>query len=103
MDFGAWRYWAELTSAHTTFTFQHGFGLGVLRKPDGAPADAPLLELLFSADAQIEARLRALYVHASRHVDMLRYAAFVDAVGAALRAQSVADDSSASPDPTVRP
>jgi predicted O-methyltransferase YrrM len=87
MDFGAWRYWAELAARHRTFTFQHGFGLGVLNKSGPPRAEAPLLELLFSGDAQIEARLRALYVHASRHVDMLRYAAFVDAVGAALREQ----------------
>jgi hypothetical protein len=93
MDFGAWRFWAELATAHTSFTFWHGFGLGVLRKAGDLPTEGPLLELLFSGDVQTESRLRAFYVHASQHVDMLRYAAFVEAVQAALLEQSGAERS----------
>jgi hypothetical protein len=62
----------------------------VLRKPGESDARAPLLELLFSGDPHTQARMRAFYVYASRHVDMLRYAAFVEAVGAALRAENTA-------------
>jgi predicted O-methyltransferase YrrM len=78
MDFGAWKYWSELTSAHQTFTFRHGFGLGVLRKPGGPENHAPLLELLFSGDSAAESKLRALYVHAAEHVNMLRHRAAIE-------------------------
>ncbi len=38
-DFGVWRFWDGLRAAvpGDTFYFQHGFGLGVLRKPGGEP------------------------------------------------------------------
>jgi hypothetical protein len=93
MDFGAWRFWAELAPRHASFAFRHGFGLGVLRKAGGSPAEAPLLELLFSGDEEAASRLRAFYVHASRHVDLLRYAAFLAGVRAALRAEGEAGGS----------
>jgi predicted O-methyltransferase YrrM len=87
MDFGAWRFWDEISTRHESFTFLHGFGLGVLRKP-GAPSEqAPLLELLFRGDAETESRLRAFYVHASRHVDLLRHKELVDALKARVREQ----------------
>lgn len=79
MDFGAWKYWDELTKAHTTFTFRHGFGLGVLRKPGNARS-GPLQDFLFSGDAETETRLRALYVHAAKHLDMARNCASLEAL-----------------------
>lgn len=70
-DFGAWKFWDEVRGQHETFTFNHGFGLGVLRKPGGnREHDSELLKLLF--DNQTEesnANLRAFYVHASKHLD----------------------------------
>lgn len=78
MDFGAWKYWSELVAGHRTFTFTHGFGLGVLQKPGGPDRNAPLLDLLFSGDPEAAAKLRALYVHAARHVNMLRHRAAVE-------------------------
>jgi len=78
MDFGAWKYWSELRAAHRTFTFHHGFGLGVLEKPGNPERGAPLLELLFSGNEQTESKLRALYVHAAKHVNMLRHRAAVE-------------------------
>jgi len=71
-DFGAWRFWDELCRDHETFTFGHGFGLGVLRKPGRSGTGGPLLELLFSADDEKRRALREFYVHAARHVDLCR-------------------------------
>jgi predicted O-methyltransferase YrrM len=78
MDFGAWRYWDELTTRHSTFAFRHGFGLGVLRKTGGAPPEAPLLRFLFSDNEETARRLRAFYVYAGRHVDMMRHRSLVE-------------------------
>ncbi|MEP2757515.1 class I SAM-dependent methyltransferase [Parvibaculum sp.] len=71
-DFGAWKFWEELTGKHETFTFNHGFGLGVLRKPGGNRDNDPeLVNLLFPAQPAPEASasLRAFYVHASKHME----------------------------------
>lgn len=71
MDFGAWRYFDELEREHETFRFQHGFGLGVLRKP-GPVRSAPLLDLVFSKDRAVRERLRAFYVHAAENQELRR-------------------------------
>jgi predicted O-methyltransferase YrrM len=71
LDFGAWRYWAELEAAHDTFLFRHGFGLGVLRKPGPARA-SPLLELLFLKDERVREKLRSFYVHAAVDQELRR-------------------------------
>ena len=58
-DFGAWKFWGELESSHEQcFRFDHGFGLGVLRKPGPVLADQPLLQLLFAGSAEEHVRLR---------------------------------------------
>lgn len=75
MDFGAWKYWQEIAKQYPSFEFRHGFGLGVLRKPGGAPANSPLLKLLFEGSEQDHAELRALYVHAAKHFELARKAA----------------------------
>lgn len=73
-DFGAWKFWEETAPLHETFTFNHGFGLGVLRKPGGDRSQDPeLLKLLFDAkDDKDGAKLRAFYVHASKHLENTR-------------------------------
>lgn len=78
-DFGAWKFFEELEQEHQDiFRFNHGFGLGVLRKPGGSPPSHQLMELLFNSDEETQKRLRQLYVHAglfieSRHkADVLR-------------------------------
>lgn len=73
-DFGAWKFWDETCAQHETFTFGHGFGLGVLRKPGGdRSADHPLLKLLFEGAREDDgAALRAFYVHASKHLENTR-------------------------------
>lgn len=71
-DFGVWRFWDEIRDQHETFTFNHGFGLGVLRKAGGdRQHDPDLLKLLFAADDD-GASLRAFYVHASKHLNTTR-------------------------------
>jgi hypothetical protein len=73
LDFGAWRYWSELSRDHETFLFRHGFGLGVVRKAGGdRRADPALLRLLFSRNEDERARLRAFYVHACEWHEMQR-------------------------------
>jgi hypothetical protein len=84
-DFGAWRFFGELEATHETFLFRHGFGLGVLRKPGGAPNDAPLFALLFGGDDAARDALRAFYVHASVHLDLLRRREVVERLRASVR------------------
>lgn len=73
-DFGAWKFWDEVRLEHETFTFNHGFGLGVLRKPGGDRSnDSALIKLLFEDQTeQSQAALRAFYVHASKHAENTR-------------------------------
>ncbi|MGL4316267.1 MAG: class I SAM-dependent methyltransferase [Pseudomonas sp.] len=70
-DFGVWKFWDEIRGQYETFTFNHGFGLGVLRKPGGDRSnDSELLKLLFSPQSdESAAALRAFYVHASKHLE----------------------------------
>lgn len=88
LDFGAWRFWKELETQHESFLFSHGYGLGVLRKPGGPVRDSMLLDLLFDGDEADRARLRAFYVHASEHIDLLRHLDFTEKVRAAMLAAS---------------
>jgi hypothetical protein len=71
-DFGAWKYWQELESQHKTFKFNHGFGLGVLRKPGGEGEDPTLLKLMFESDEVTRQKLRQFYVHIGLHNEMRR-------------------------------
>ena len=74
-DFGAWKFFAELEEEHEEiFRFNHGFGLGVLRKPGGNPPHTELTELLFSRDLETEKRLRQLYSHAAHFLEARRQA-----------------------------
>ncbi len=73
-DFGAWKFWDEIRNQHETFTFNHGYGLGVFRKPGGDRSNDPeLLKLLFEGQTeQTVAAMRAFYVHASKHLENTR-------------------------------
>ena len=72
-DFGAWKFWQELEASHPQcFRFDHGFGLGVLRKPGPSLPDHPLLQLLFAGSDQERRRLRQFYVHAAEHLEARR-------------------------------
>jgi hypothetical protein len=78
-DYGAWKFWEELSPGYPSFRFRHGFGLGVLRKPGGEAASHPLLRLLFDSSAEDQASLRQLYVHAAEFMDARRKARRFDA------------------------
>ena len=66
MDFGAWKFWEEISNQYNTFTFKQGFGLGVLRKAGGEELNNDLLKMLFSTDTKTQEDLRAFYAHAAR-------------------------------------
>ena len=73
-DFGCWKFWEEIAPQHETFTFHHGFGLGVLRKNGGDRSHDPeIIDLLFDhSTPEAAARLRAFYVHACRSLENAR-------------------------------
>ena len=75
-DFGAWKFFEEVQeTAEETFRFDHGFGLGVLRKPGGDRSeDHPLLKLLFSSSELDKQRLKQFYVHAAHFLEARRQA-----------------------------
>ena len=70
-DFGVWKFWAELQGQYETFTFNHGFGLGVLRKPgpDEGEEEHPLLKLLFKGDVEEQHKLRQIYIHNGEYLE----------------------------------
>lgn len=74
-DFGAWRFWNELAPQYETFKFNHGFGLGVLRKPGNALPEQPLQQMLFNSDSETQEKLRRFYVHLGRYNELERKAA----------------------------
>lgn len=75
-EYGAWRYFEELQAEHgESFRFDHGFGLGVLRKPGGEATSHPLPALLFSGDPATQHKLRQFYAHAAHFLEARRQAA----------------------------
>lgn len=71
--FGVWRFWDEIEAQQETFTFNHGFGLGVLRKPGGErAADSMLVRMLFAGDPEGEERLRSFYVNIGEYSQLKR-------------------------------
>lgn len=72
-DFGAWKFWEELSQREETFTFKQGFGLGVLRKPSNNPNNsAPLIDLLFNSDKESQSKLRLFYNFAAKYQELDR-------------------------------
>lgn len=82
-DFGAWKYFEELEASHPeTFKFNHGFGLGVLRKPGGERPPHQLLDLLFTDDDDEKKKLRQFYAHAAHFLEARRQAGRFKAIQA---------------------
>ncbi|MCB1615751.1 MAG: class I SAM-dependent methyltransferase [Pseudomonadales bacterium] len=74
MDFGAWKFWEELSASgeYKTMEFKHGFGLGVLQKNGGPQNEHTLLKLLFDASPDEHGELRAFYIHAAKFLELQR-------------------------------
>ena len=70
--FGVRKFWEELVGQYSTFAFSHGYGLGVLLKPEGDRAPSELESLLFNGDEESHSRLRKLYTHIGRYHEALR-------------------------------
>ena len=81
-DFGVWKLWSELKQEHDTFEFDHGFGLGILRKPGGSTNTSELHQMMFSDDDLVTAALKKYYVMASRHLELKRKLARLQSVPA---------------------
>lgn len=71
-DFGVWKLWEEESARFETFEFEHGFGLGVIRKPNGPPSVEPMLQLLFSGAPEQHVQLRSLYLYIAEHLELKR-------------------------------
>jgi len=71
-SFGVRQFWEEIESAHQTFAFKHGFGLGVLRKPGGDRDYSELEQIIFDGSIESKHRIRKLYAHISRNYDAMR-------------------------------
>ncbi len=85
-DYGVRKLWEELSAQYQSFSFQHGYGLGVLRKPGDRPM-SELESLLFEADEQTTQRLRQLYIHLSKSHEAVRRDKRLRAELARLKAQ----------------
>ncbi|MEM1412168.1 MAG: class I SAM-dependent methyltransferase [Pseudomonadota bacterium] len=70
--YGVWKFWEALSTQFDSFTFRHGFGLGVLRKPGGQRSPGPLERLLFEGSDEERRQLRSLYSHASHFMQARR-------------------------------
>lgn len=75
LDFGVWRFWDEIKDQSPTFSFIHGFGLGVLRKPCAERPTGQLQQIMFEGTEADHADLRAFYTFAARYVNLSHRAA----------------------------
>lgn len=65
--FGVWRLWEQLERQHSTFTFHHGHGLGVLAVGE---VESDALRRLFAADETTAERIRADFVRLGAEVEL---------------------------------
>lgn len=69
-DFGAWRFWEEVSPSYPSFAFHHDCGLGVLSKGDAAGIGIPLLAEMLAGAADP----RAIRDHYALCAERLQYA-----------------------------
>lgn len=67
-DFGAWRFWDEVSARHPSFHFLHGHGLGVLAV---GPEQPEAIRWLTSLDAEGVAQVRAFFAARGHAVQVL--------------------------------
>jgi hypothetical protein len=71
-NFGIWKLWDELQLEFPdTFTFNHSWGLGVLRKPDGGSKLPEFLDFLFHSSAEANEQIRRHYVLYAGYLETL--------------------------------
>ena len=71
-NFGIWKLWEELqVEFPDTFTFNHSWGLGVLRKPDDASQLPEFLDLLFHSSTGTNEQIRRHYVLYAAYLETL--------------------------------
>lgn len=65
-----WQRWSE---GRQHFRFDAGAGMGIIRYrgDDHTERSAPLMHLLFNSDADQQQKLRELYRHAARHLELI--------------------------------
>ena len=63
-DFGVWKFWEELQAKYSTFSFHHGYGLGVLFLDRTKLPSSPLLDFLVSTDLELAQSIRSSYFNA---------------------------------------
>jgi SAM-dependent methyltransferase len=66
-DFGVWKLWEEISSAHDSFEFHHAHGLGVIRKAGDRRAHGGILDYIFLSE-NAEA-IRGYYVLCADRLD----------------------------------
>lgn len=66
-DFGAFRFWAEITPKYPHFEFAHGYGLGVLGVGPEQPEE---LQTLFQSDEIAAARLRQFFFRLGHEIEL---------------------------------
>jgi len=66
-DFGVWKVWADLVTHGRSWTIAEPPGMGVWEKPPAHPR-APLLEALFAAPNELQARVLEYY--SQRNADL---------------------------------
>jgi len=73
-DFGAWKFWEEVSQQHPSFHFLHGHGLGVLAVGRDAPEP---IRWLAGLDAEATAEVRDFFATRGHivlgHIDLLRF------------------------------
>jgi FkbM family methyltransferase len=66
-DFGVWKYWSEITKSYDSFSFLHGFGLGILCLNKGGDSK---LTPFFTASEQETHEIRSIYSTLGRKVQL---------------------------------
>ncbi len=66
--FEVWRFWAELEKCYPTFSFSHGYGLGVLQISPPENQASEFLRTLFSCSVEQAEKIRAYYARQSQQM-----------------------------------
>ena len=71
-DFGVWKLWEELQQRFATFSFHHGYGLGVLALNEAELPRASIIQKLFSKGPEQEHKIRSSYENAYQRLSKVQ-------------------------------